>query len=260
MIKVEKHMVQPGGIPILLRHTPDGQRKPAVLVVPGGGRGFHKDWAMKAFPMDDTPFMRVYIDLPQHGDRGDPSSIRRQWLRNPVGEFIAPIIVEMRKDLSSVIDYLQGRDDVDAGRIGACGWSIGGMSVILAIPRDRRINSVVTVAAAQSPRLMLHKDNRGVLQWPIETPATPEEMEWLTREEDPETWASLFYPTSVLLLHGTEDLQVPSVVSRRLYESLLPHYKEDPSRLKIIEFSGAGHRPTVEMAKAIKEWFEQTLM
>lgn len=245
---------------MLLRHTPDGARKPAVIILPGGGRGFHKDWAMKVFPMDNTSFMRVYVDLPQHGDRGDPSSIRRQWLRDPVGEFIAPIIVRMRKELTSVIDYLQAREDVDPGRVGACGWSIGGTSVILAMPRDKRIKAAAAIAAGQTPRYMLKDENRGELQWPVQTPPTEKELEWLTREEDPENWAHSFYPTSLLLLHGTEDRQVPACISRQLYDILRPHYQADPSRLKLVEFPGAGHRPTAEMAQAVTGWFQQELL
>lgn len=258
-IKIERVTVQPGDIPIVLRQTDNAQRKPAVIIVHGGGRGFNKDWSMKALPMDGTPLLRVFVDMPQHGDRGDPSSILRQWLSDPVGELIAPIIIRMRKDLSLVIDYLQSRDDVDPERIGACGWSSGGTAVILAIPRDKRIKAAVTVSAAQTPRHMLLPECRGVNQWPLPREASPQELEWFTREEDPETWASHFYPTSLLLIHGADDLQVPPTSSRRLYNWLVPYYQPDPSRLKLVEFPGAGHRPIPAMAPEIEKWFVQEL-
>lgn len=260
MAVVERHCLQPGNIPVLVRHIPDGHRKPAVIILLGGGRGYHKDWAMKVFPMDGAPFVRVYPDMPQHGGRGDPSGMMRRWNADPVGGFIAPIIIGMRKDLSLVIDYLQGREDVDPERIGACGWSIGGMSVILALPRDKRIKVAVAIAPAQSPRRLLYTDMRGKEQWPIVTPPTAEQLEWLSREEDPEVWAQHFYPTAFLLLHGTHDQRVPAAASRLLYQALAPHYRQDPGRLSLVEYPAAGHRPTPEMAAATMEWFERFLL
>ncbi len=259
MIKVERVAVQPGDIPLLLRYTGDGRKKPAVIIVHGGGRGFHKDWSMKALPMDGSPLLRAYVDMPHHGDRGDPSSMLRDWLRDPVGGVIAPIIIQMRKDLSRVVDYLQGREDVDPDRIGACGWSSGGTAVILAVPRDKRIRAAATVSAAQTPRHMLRPEHRGIKQWPLQTQPSPEEVEWLTREEDAETWADHFYPTSMLLIHGEDDLQVPPESTRRLYNWLVPHYQPDPSRLRLVTYPGAGHHPVPEMARDIEEWFTEEL-
>lgn len=259
-MNVERHRIESGSIPLLLRHTPDGLRKPAVIILPGGGRGYHKEWAMKVFPMDNSPFVRVYPDMPQHGERGDPAGMRRRWNADPVGGFIAPIIVGMRRDLGLVIDYLQSREDVDPERIGACGWSIGGMSVILALPRDKRIKAAVAIAPAQSPRRLLDTEMRGKEQWPIVTPPTLGQLEWLTREEDPETWADRFYPTAFLILHGTHDTRVPVRSSRLLYQALARHYGEAPDRLSLVEYPGAGHRPTPEMAAATTEWFERFLL
>lgn len=85
MVVVERHCLQPGNIPILVRYIPDGRRQPAVIILPGGGRGYPKDWAIKVFPMDAAPFVRVYPDMPQHGARGDPSGMMRRWNADPVG-------------------------------------------------------------------------------------------------------------------------------------------------------------------------------
>lgn len=257
---VEKHVVQPGNIPVLLRYEADGRRKPAIVIVTGGGRGVAKEWAMKMFPMDGTPFVRVYPDQPQHGERGDCSEIRRNWLRNPVGDYIEPIVIQMRKDVSLIIDYLQGLESVDPDRIGACGWSIGGASVLLAAPRDKRIKAVATWAAAQTPIYMLNAEWRGPKQWRIEALPTREELDRLTKEEHPDTWAALFPPTRLLLLHGDDDQQAPLKLAQRYYDVLRPHYAADPTRLTLEVFPGAGHWPIPETAARMKEWFEQVLV
>lgn len=46
-------------------------------------------------------------------------------------------------DLSSAVDYLASLPEVDAGRIGALGVSLGGSTTILAAARDPRIKAVV---------------------------------------------------------------------------------------------------------------------
>jgi fermentation-respiration switch protein FrsA (DUF1100 family) len=107
---------------------------------------------------------------------------------------------------------------------------------------------------------MLREDKRGKEQWPVVNPPSPEEVAWVTREEDPETLAHLFYPTALLLLHGTQDLRVPVESSRLLYQTLRSHYREDPARLSLVEYPEAGHRPTPEMAAAVTAWFQRFLL
>ncbi|MGD8792215.1 MAG: CocE/NonD family hydrolase, partial [Anaerolineae bacterium] len=46
-------------------------------------------------------------------------------------------------DLPVALDYLAGRDDVDAGRIGILGFSIGGQIALRAAARDPRLQAVV---------------------------------------------------------------------------------------------------------------------
>ena len=46
-------------------------------------------------------------------------------------------------DLVSAVDYLAGRPDLDSGRIGAFGVSMGGATSLLAAAQDQRIKAVV---------------------------------------------------------------------------------------------------------------------
>ena len=58
-------------------------------------------------------------------------------------------------DLISVIDYLANRPDVDASRIGALGFSMGGATTLLAAGRDPRIKAVVADSAWKTAKSWL---------------------------------------------------------------------------------------------------------
>jgi dipeptidyl aminopeptidase/acylaminoacyl peptidase len=58
-------------------------------------------------------------------------------------------------DLVSVVGYLSGRGDVDAERIGALGFSMGGATTIMAAARDARIKAVVADSAWQTAKSWL---------------------------------------------------------------------------------------------------------
>jgi dienelactone hydrolase len=51
------------------------------------------------------------------------------------------------RDVSAAVDYLRGRPDVDPGRIGAVGLSMGGEEAIGAMAADSRIRAVVAEGA-----------------------------------------------------------------------------------------------------------------
>jgi dipeptidyl aminopeptidase/acylaminoacyl peptidase len=58
-------------------------------------------------------------------------------------------------DLVSVIDYLSGRSDVDAERIGALGFSMGAATTIMAAAREPRIRAVVADSAWRTAKSWL---------------------------------------------------------------------------------------------------------
>ncbi|MCP3926444.1 MAG: alpha/beta hydrolase [Desulfobacterales bacterium] len=60
-------------------------------------------------------------------------------------------LLKMAEDLSSSINYLKTRKDVDMDNIGVFGHSIGGASTILAGSLDSRINAIVSTSAFADP-------------------------------------------------------------------------------------------------------------
>lgn len=63
------------------------------------------------------------------------------------GEFHEMTLSSEVEDLGSVLDYVVGRRDVDAGRIGVLGLSMGGAVSLIRASRDPRIRFVCTWSA-----------------------------------------------------------------------------------------------------------------
>ncbi len=63
------------------------------------------------------------------------------------GEFSEATFTSEVEDLGSVLDYVSGRPDVDAGRIGVLGLSMGGAVSLVRASRDPRIRFVCTWSA-----------------------------------------------------------------------------------------------------------------
>ncbi|MCK4911373.1 MAG: alpha/beta fold hydrolase, partial [Thermodesulfovibrionales bacterium] len=56
-------------------------------------------------------------------------------------------VFRLSEDVVAAVDHLCAREDIDTGRIGVLGHSMGGSASILAASRDERIRAVVSCAA-----------------------------------------------------------------------------------------------------------------
>ncbi len=109
-----------------------------------------------------------------------------------------------RRTVSAVAAWAAGRDDVDGGRIGVVGYSLGAFLALAEAPRDPRIRAVVAYYGG----------------------ATPGELD-----------AAPFNRPPTLLLHGTADRVVP--VRRATEAAALLRTRGWPVRLVV--YRGAGH-------------------
>src|SRR4051812_8466821 len=70
------------------------------------------------------------------------------------------------RDLRSVVDHLAGRRDVDASRLGAYGFSMGGATTLLAAAEDTRLRAVVSDSGWADVRHWLRPSLRRSLRQP----------------------------------------------------------------------------------------------
>jgi dienelactone hydrolase len=95
------------------------------------------------------------LDAQYHGERAlandfEPweGMFRRRWL-NRVDEALTQSIIDYRRAL----DYVETRGDIDAGRVGVYGYSMGGLMSYVLTAIDDRVGVTVVCVAGPSPRL-----------------------------------------------------------------------------------------------------------
>ena len=135
-----------------------------------------------------------------------------------------------RQDLGRVIDYLETRQDIDAGRLGWFGvsWGAQGMTPILAV--EPRFRSVVL-------------DGGGVFLFEI--PDAEQFYNYLPRITQP-----------VLMLNGRWDIDVNPDAQRRFFELL--GTPADQKKHMVFE-AGHGSLPHNHLVRASLEWYDKYL-
>jgi len=253
-------------IPALVCYRRDAPRLPAVLCMPGTPN--RKEDLVQ--PQDllwrlaGEGFFAISVDRPYHGERsGDPDlAIRRKGLGRVWGEYVY--------DLSRALDYAQSRPEVDAGRLGMLGLSLGGMEALLLGSLDERLNVAVSVGGQVSwapvfeagawrllfggldlTRQLISNGASGTDALAAFRARMPE-LEVL----DASRVAPLLAPRPLLLMTGEEDPYVGAAAARHTYEAALPAYRAAGAadRLDLWVEPGAGHGFTRAMEERAVAW------
>ncbi len=124
-------------------------------------------------------------------------------------------------DLVSAVDYLVTRPDVDHGRIGALGVSLGASVTILAAARDKRIAAIVDDSGFSAASNVIATSFQKFLHVPAFpfAPVTVKIAEWRTgsnvHQVRPVKVIGSISPRPVFIIHGTADTLVPPVNSEQ---------------------------------------------
>lgn len=226
---------------------PSAPRAPAIVITPilGGGRSLA------------TYQCRSFVEAGMHAvlvERGT-RVLKRSWPIDEVERQFRRAVAARR----AVVDWLEGRAEVDPARLGAFGISMGGevTSVLLAV-EPRLHSGIVALAGGDVPGVIRHSDENRLVEWreakAAELGISEDEVEARLRValvSDPELVAVHVDPRRVLF------------ISTRWDEVVLPEYQEKlwqamgrPARYDLAagHYTGIIYLPWV-MAEAI-EWLE----
>jgi alpha-beta hydrolase superfamily lysophospholipase len=166
-------------------------------------------------------------------------------------------------DLLSVVDYVAARPDVDSGRIGAFGFSMGAATTVMAASRDERIRSIAADSAWQTARSWLRPRLRDAVLRPHDR-FSPLSLKFVELRERidlddlrPVEAAATIAPRALLLIQGDAD----TVVQPRDAEAIAASAGATAAVWRI---AGAVHGATIAPGGAsttarLVRFFEETL-
>lgn len=206
--RTEEERDVPGGRRIRLHFSAGGEEVPAILLLPAAVpapaalllHGFTSRKEHMADVVGKALLARgvasLSVDLPLHGVRSDPMGAG--WRGDPMAMMKHWRTARAEAELS--VHYLAARPEVDRGRMGVVGYSLGSFLAVLTAARDRRIRAVVVAAGGDLPT----HTPFGALARAV---------------ADPLAAVRRIRGTPILVTHGKNDRTVRPDQAERLYEA-----------------------------------------
>jgi dienelactone hydrolase len=284
---------RPGGeeerVPVLLvRPEKIDKKLPAVIVLhgTGGTKEGQRTWLVE---LAKRGLIGVAIDARYHGERARGArgavayneAITRAWKSKSGEPQEHPFYYDTCWDLWKTVDYLATRDDVDAGRIGMIGFSMGGIETWLAASVDERVKVIVPAISVQSFRWSLENN-----QWQARAntikaahesaakdlgePAVNQKVcraLWdkvipgILEQFDCPSMLRLCAGRPLLILNGELDPNCPLEGAKLAFAAAEAAYKDAKAsdKLRIDVAKGVRHAVTAEQRQMALEWLEKWL-
>ena len=209
----------------LIKPDRTGKNMPSIIICHGLGAN-RSDFTDLAVFLAQRGYLVLMFDFRAHGDS--------EGSRTSLG-------YHEQKDVNAALQYLSMRPEVDQGRIGIFGFSLGGSTAILAAAETRKFRAVVADSAFTS----LKDQARQAITEYYHLPAFPfvafsvltYELYFQTKVNniDPESVIGVIAPAPVLIIAGEGDDMIPAGNGRRLYQAA-----GEPKELWIIPVGSHG--------------------
>ncbi len=171
-------------------------------------------------------------DAPYHGERTFENRFESPWVMvqqkhmNRFRNLVVQAVIECRR----AIDYLETRPEIEAGRIGVVGYSLGGIETFALTALDSRVKSSV---ACVTPSAFLDQLGAG--------PGIK-----------PSSFATALNDRPFLMLMGRNDEYCDSSSAQRLYDVI-------PGSRKKLVFYESGHSLPVDYVEDAVKWLQDGL-
>lgn len=198
-------------------YAPSTNRAGVVLLHGAGGN--RTSLLPEARQLASRGFGVLLFDLPGHGE----SDGEIHWSDGEARALVA------------AVDVLAQRPDLDATRLGALGFSMGGAVLARVAPMEPRLRAVVFAGTPSDQVKQIEWENRqwGPLSqlpslWAVQRGGVP------IYANQPRDRVGAIAPRPVLIVGGTADQTVPEFLTEDLFAAA-----KDPKQLLLVD--GAGH-------------------
>jgi len=279
-------------VPTLIYKPVTGKKDyPVVIFLHGtGGTKDSKEITDALYKLTKMGIMGVAIDARYHGERIPggahggteyTDAAYRAWKNTDKAHQEHPFLYDTSYDLWRLVDYLVTRPDVQAGRIGMTGISMGGMETWMAAAIDKRIKVVVLNIAVQSFKWSLDNDKwqgrAGTIKGAHEKVAkdmgdavmnsSNVKALWdkiipgITGEFDCPSMIRLIAPRPLLILSNEKDQNCPLPGAMIAFQSATAAYAAQnvAGNLKMDVAPNEPHRSTPAHLQMTLDWFSKWL-
>src|SRR5690606_35637260 len=194
-------------------------------------------------------YVTLCIDMPVFGER---ANVSEGFAAKALLWHGKSLLGQMLNDHAAALTYLAGRDDVDPGRSGAFGISMGCVLSYWLAAMDERIAAVAHPCCFADFRTMIElgaPDGHGSY---LTAPALPSAA-------DGGILAALIAPPPQLVCIGAADSLTPPAAVARAWSELEPAYVNAPGMLQKVSEPGIGHQETPRMRAAALAFFAENV-
>jgi dienelactone hydrolase len=195
----------------------DRNRKPAVIVLHILGADFALSRYLAA-RLADRGVAALFVKLPYYGERR-PAGSSTRFLSTDIERTTAA----MRQgvcDVRRAAAWLASRPEVDPGRLGVTGISLGGIVAAVAAAVDPALNrGAFLLAGGDLARILWEMPEGAKVRalW-VESGRTLADLKALTDPFDPLTYADRLVGKRLLMIAGNVDEVVPPACARALWD------------------------------------------
>ncbi|MHB1484130.1 MAG: alpha/beta hydrolase family protein [Saccharofermentanales bacterium] len=247
---IAEHRIVTGeSIPVLFYYSEGAENAPIVFCMHGYCCSKHANERI-GVKFAEAGFFAVLPDARMHGERSMSDFSEKFDNTNFFRNFFN-VVKETVEDVTRIIDYLKDIKEVDTGRVGITGMSMGGHTAFMAALYDKRIKAAAPIIGTP--------DWTGLFDFHPNLIRPEGEFLDYVMQFDPLTHYENLYPTALLIQNGVKDDIVPIAGARRLDDKLKRLYKSIPEKYILIEYPEAGHEVTQCMIDAAVDWFRRYL-
>ena len=229
---------------------------PAVLLMHGSGGHKDSDYIKAAsFMLTSQGYATVSVDAQYRGDR-KRSDVTGELL-NPDSFRMRDAWVQTVIDLRRAVDFLASRSDIDTGKIGYLGFSMGGMLGACLGGVEPRISSfLLAVPGGGLVKIAQELDKHPALKtyWPVTlTPEVMKRVEEFAMICDPVHFVGKILPRPLLIIVAKHDELIPPESSQMLIDAARAKESENVKRME------TGHVLTPAVIFDVRDFFVEHL-
>lgn len=224
MVKIPSPVVTPypenNTIPVeVFRPRGDGPW-PYIIVTHIAGGDFELS-RFVATTLANSGLACAFIKLPYYGERQPPGKDIK--MLQPDVEVASGAMAQAIKDIRRVCDWIEGQPDLEAGKIGICGISLGSITGALATAIEPRITHACLIIGGGSLHDLVfesvEKEAREFRRLWTESGGTRESLGALMKSFDPVTYGDRLRERTVFMINASQDESVPVTCGKALWEA-----------------------------------------